>query len=104
MEGKTLICGYLAGVRFTRASFCLADATLALTVRSSLADDAAETTVLFEGVTRLKLGDLDAARFMTLTASDIRHWQHERARYSVADCEDEVVSSACMNWRRLDPA
>jgi hypothetical protein len=97
MNETQALRGYIVDVRFDRTSFPEAS-SLALTLRPSpeLADG--ERSANFNGISDLRLIDLNAWVDCILVIEDVSHWQREKIRYFVHDSEDEVISFKCLQW------
>ena len=53
--------------------------------------------ILFEGVTSLKIGEIDNLFQVSLQISSIADYQREDECYIVRECENEMFSFACKN-------
>jgi len=75
--------------------------TLSLTMLSSREGTADESVVVFDGVSDLKVTNLNhlSSGESILQARDVRNWQHDGVRYVISDTEDELLTFKCLSWR-----
>ena len=97
MNETQVLRGYLVDVHFVRTSFPEAP-SLALTLRPSPELAGSERSAIFNGISDLRLIDLNALVDCILLVEDVSHWQHDKIRYFVHDSEDEVISFKCLQW------
>jgi hypothetical protein len=89
--------GYIVDVRFDRTSYPEAP-SLALTLRPSPELAGGERRAMFNGVSDLRLIELNTLVDCCLLIEDVSQWQHEGVKYFVHDSEDEVISFKCLQW------
>lgn len=53
--------------------------------------------IIFEGISNLKIGDIDNLFRVLIQIDFIAKYQYENARYLVKECENELFSFYCKN-------
>jgi hypothetical protein len=103
MDMPELPRGYIVEFRYAQRPYPDRP-TLSLTILRSRAATDGGCEVIFEGVSNLKVLDLNdlSSGESVLQAQDVRHWQHDGVRYAVSDIEDELLTFSCMSWTCSD--
>lgn len=103
MDMPELPRGYIVEFRYGQRPYPYRP-TLSLTIVRSRAANSGGYEVTFEGVSNLKIFDLNhlSSGESVLEAQDVRHWQHDGVRYAVSDTEDELLTFNCMSWSCSD--
>lgn len=52
--------------------------------------------IIFEGISNLKIGDIDNLFRVFIQIDSIVEYQHENAKYMVKECENDLFSFNCM--------
>ena len=53
--------------------------------------------IIFEGISNLKIGNIENLFKVSIQIDTIREYQYENAKYMVKECENELFSFCCRN-------